>query len=979
MINHVFSPMSGVSQLKRRRMSTESPSLSQQLCSSRASISEASGVYPPKRPTPSLQKRVSLKLPSSRSPGASTIVSHDIEVEKIKWPTPEMESHEEYDEINEVFMAIDMRSRETIGCAYYKSLEQKLYLVEDVKMTSLDIIDTLKLQIQPTVVLISCKAEEKLEYHLSQDARGIDREGEGNDVLGSYILEHRPSSDFSFELAKLKLVNLVLDENENDIVITTPDDIIGNPAEDQNFRHSMGRQGRLMRLSGKIDLESKVTVGCAGAVLNYISRRRKSEYLPHYQDNLIFFQVRGIKMVSLSDTLFVNADTFTSLQIILRENHPNSYMQGPSNSSSGAKESLSVYGLFCHLARTPQGKQKLRQVFLRPTTNLHIINERLKAIRIFLRPENSHYLGKVHDNLKMIRDIRTVVLHLQKGISDISGKGNVFRRGVWGSLQNFTFNVLQILDAVDEISDTDALSITVKMATEINPALLNQVGSLITDTVDFHASAELHRTAVLQGVDTELDSMKRTYDGMDNLLTQVANQLSIHVPEWAAQYIENCIFFPQLGFLTVVSLDPDTGNGKYEGEGISNDIWERMFVSNDMGYYKNHCMREMDEYFGDMYGKICDREIEIVHELAVAVLKYENLLVTASDLCGELDCLVALALGARKYQFCEPQITLENVISIEGGRHPLQELTVSAYISNDCSIFGGSGDTKESKNTIESQKHATQESIEGPSMLIMTGPNYSGKSAYLKQNALIVYLAHIGSFVPAENATIGLTDKIMTRINSRESVSRNQSAFMIDLQQVALALTLSTHRSLIIIDEFGKGTNPTDGAGLCCGVFEYLLSLGSERPKVLAATHFHEIFENGYLCERPELAFGHMEVRVDNESESSEDQITYLYRFLLGRSISSFGTCCALINGIDPVIVKRAEELILFAARGEDLTAICARVSADEIQELEVAEKIGRRFLEQNFPDPDQQQKSDSQLLEEIKGLLKNILHSNLE
>lgn len=172
--------MSGVSQLKRRRMSTESPSLSQRLCSSRASISEASGVYPPKRPTPSLQKRVSLKLPSSRSPGASTIVSHDIEVEKIKWPTPEMESHEEYDEINEVFMAIDMRSRETIGCAYYKSLEQKLYLVEDVKMTSLDIIDTLKLQIQPTVVLISCKAEEKLEYHLSQDARGIDREGEGS-------------------------------------------------------------------------------------------------------------------------------------------------------------------------------------------------------------------------------------------------------------------------------------------------------------------------------------------------------------------------------------------------------------------------------------------------------------------------------------------------------------------------------------------------------------------------------------------------------------------------------------------------------------------------------------------------------------------------------------------------------------------------------------------------------------------------------
>ena len=92
-------------------------------------------------------------------------------------------------------------------------------------------------------------------------------------------------------------------------------------------------------------------------------------------------------------------------------------------------------------------------------------------------------------------------------------------------------------------------------------------------------------------------------------------------------------------------------------------------------------------------------------------------------------------------------------------------------------------------------------------MLIMTGPNYSGKSVYLKQVALIVYMAHVGCFVPADSATVGLTDKILTRISTRESVSRFQSAFMIDLQQVALAMTLATHRSLVIIDEFGKGTD----------------------------------------------------------------------------------------------------------------------------------------------------------------------------
>lgn len=127
----------------------------------------------------------------------------------------------------------------------------------------------------------------------------------------------------------------------------------------------------------------------------------------------------------------------------------------------------------------------------------------------------------------------------------------------------------------------------------------------------------------------------------------------------------------------------------------------------------------------------------------------------------------------------------------------------------------------------------------GPSMLVLTGPNYSGKSVYLKQVALIVLMAHVGSFVPANSARIGLTDKILSRVTTRETVSRAQSAFMIDLQQISLALNLATYRSLLIIDEFGKGTDSSDGAGLACAVMEYLLSLGNATPKVIGTTHFH--------------------------------------------------------------------------------------------------------------------------------------------
>jgi DNA mismatch repair protein MSH5 len=175
---------------------------------------------------------------------------------------------------------------------------------------------------------------------------------------------------------------------------------------------------------------------------------------------------------------------------------------------------------------------------------------------------------------------------------------------------------------------------------------------------------------------------------------------------------------------------------------------------------------------------------------------------------------------------------------------------VPSFVANDTILRGGEGDgtyeedadqsyeTELQPLTSSTARH-TYAHKDSASMLVLTGPNYSGKSVYLKQVALIVYMAHVGSFVPADSAKIGITDKILSRVTTRETVSRVQSAFMIDLQQISLALSLATRRSLLIIDEFGKGTESSDGAGLACGVMEYLLSLGSEQPKVIGATHFH--------------------------------------------------------------------------------------------------------------------------------------------
>jgi DNA mismatch repair protein MSH5 len=154
-------------------------------------------------------------------------------------------------------------------------------------------------------------------------------------------------------------------------------------------------------------------------------------------------------------------------------------------------------------------------------------------------------------------------------------------------------------------------------------------------------------------------------------------------------------------------------------------------------------------------------------------------------------------------------------------RHLLQEQCTDTFIPNDTSLAS---------------------SVNDPRVLLLTGANSSGKSIYLKQIGLLVYMAHLGSFVPAEYAKISLTDKILTRISTRESVSKDSSAFMIDLNQTQSALLNSTRKSLVLLDEFGKGTTSTDGIGLFCAVIEEFAKRGNECPRVVSATHFHGTF-----------------------------------------------------------------------------------------------------------------------------------------
>lgn len=296
-----------------------------------------------------------------------------------------------------------------------------------------------------------------------------------------------------------------------------------------------------------------------------------------------------------------------------------------------------------------------------------------------------------------------------------------------------------------------------------------------------------------------------------------------------------------------------------------------------------------------------------------------------------------MALAAEKYNWTAPTLTARNgVLEITKGRHPLQELVVPSFIPNDCRLRNEECDDDQST----------------PCM-VLTGPNHSGKSVYLKQVALIVYLAHVGSFVPAELAVIGITDRILTRISTRESVCKEDSAFGIDLKQLHYAMKHLTPQSLLIIDEFGNGTNPDDGAGLLASFLEYVQSLKAEAPRSLLATHMHDLFDDPQLSLARSMSLTHMEITKTPSRETGANHVTYLFKLQDGYISTSFGGYCATLNGVPNPVVERADALSLLLSRHEDIRVPCTKLTSDEEQRLQWAESVARKFLEESFHEPE--------------------------
>ena len=346
-------------------------------------------------------------------------------------PTPHRTSHRstptsspppssQPDDSLDIIMSLDRHGTST-GCSFYTIATETLSLMEDMPLCDPSIIDTLLFQIQPTVLLIPSRLEDLLPNTTSTTGRTI---------------SVRPAAEFKYDSGREKIISLRIGESAGPVLAGEETD--------------GGRRGRLLKLASWVDVDSKVTVGCAGAVLTHLQRRRAVERDETEEGGMVIAQ---IEMFSLKDVMFVNRDTLASLQIFECESHPDFQKQG---SGGRGKEGLSVFGVV-NSARSPLGQRLLKEWFLRPSTDLGVVTGRHDAVEMLCRAENTHVVAGVAGGLKKVKNIPAVLAALRKG------KGSGGRGGEWTAVLGFVFNALKMRAGMQELAGARRMAIYTKV------------------------------------------------------------------------------------------------------------------------------------------------------------------------------------------------------------------------------------------------------------------------------------------------------------------------------------------------------------------------------------------------------------------------------------------------------------------------------------------------------------------------------------
>lgn len=502
--------------------------------------------------------------------------------------------------------------------------------------------------------------------------------------------------------------------------------------------------------------------------------------------------------------------------------------------------------------KSPMGARLLKRWLIFPLQSVTQINNRLNAVETLL--------GN-HDAAQKITDLIESCGDLERLSSKLSTR----------KIQPREFIQLgKSLEAIEQIKQ-ELSSIDNEYLQHINQEL--NICALSKKAIFDTLMEQVPATAVKggfikEGVSTELDELRNISSGGKEYLTQLQNK------EAEITGISSL----KIGYNNVYGYYLEVTHAHKEKVPTE---WIRKQTLTTAERYITPELKVYEEKILGAEDKILLLETQLYQGLIDEVLKEMNVLQNNGQCIGVLDCLICFASIAKANKYCKPTLTENTVLNIEAGRHPVIEQNLGidqAYIPNDIYL-----------------DPSTQQ------IIILTGPNMSGKSAVLRQTALITLMAHMGSYVPATAASVPLTDKIFTRVGANDNLSAGESTFMVEMIETASILNNISPRSLILLDEIGRGTSTYDGISIAWSIVEYLYQ-SPAKPKTLFATHYHEL--NDLEAQLPNVHNYHV------SHKEVGNKIIFLRKLTKGGSTHSFGIHVAKMAGMPNILVNRANDIL---------------------------------------------------------------------
>jgi len=548
----------------------------------------------------------------------------------------------------------------------------------------------------------------------------------------------------------------------------------------------------------------------------------------------ILSHIQNISIYSDLDYMGMDEATQKNLEI-LRNLHDNS-------------ESFTLVNIL-DKTKTTMGSRKLKRWLIRPLTNLDEIKIRHDAVDFFYH--NQLLLTNTINILKSIMDIERLSSKIAMDKANAKDLN-----ALAGSLESI-IDISKLLIDIQTISpklylDKNTQDSIKSIIEQIKVSICDEPSILLTE-------GRLIRT----GYNKDLDSLKKMRDNSHQYLKDYLEheKENTGIPNLKIKYNKIIGHFIEVTNSNI-NMVPE------------HFIRRQSLVNNER--FTTEKLGELESDLNSAAEKIVILEKEIFLKIRDSIKKYIQTLFTVSAYISEIDCYQSFAQAATEYGFVKPLMDLGNSLAIIEGRHPVVEYNLGAgeFVPNTTNLANGDN-----------------------SFALITGPNMAGKSTYLRQVALIVLMAQSGSFVPAESAKIGITDRIFCRVGASDNLARGESTFLVEMNETAYILRNATQKSLVIMDEVGRGTSTNDGLAIAWAISEYLLELDI---KTLFATHYHELT----TIQNKKLKNLHLEV-IENTGD-----IIFLKKVVEGAAGNSYGLHVAKLAGIPGSVLQRASRIL---------------------------------------------------------------------